>query len=76
MPTVRLDRGGRVEGTAKDAAGTPLEAVTIAAQGRTEEAESSFRQALEIIEPTMYAILTREIRRSLELLDAERRVLP
>ena len=50
--------------------------LVLAAQGRTEEAESSFRQALEIIEPTMYAILTREIRRSLELLDAERRVLP
>jgi tetratricopeptide (TPR) repeat protein len=44
--------------------------LVLAAQGRTEEAESSFRQALEIIEPTMYAILTREIRRSLELLDA------
>ena len=41
-----------------------------AAQGRTERAESAFRQALEIIEPTMYAILTREIRRSLDSLRA------
>jgi tetratricopeptide (TPR) repeat protein len=41
-----------------------------AAQGRAEEAESAFRQALEIIEPTMYEILTREIRRSLDQLSA------
>jgi class 3 adenylate cyclase/tetratricopeptide (TPR) repeat protein len=44
--------------------------LVLAAQGRTEEAESAFRQALEIIEPTMYAILTREIRRSLDALSA------
>jgi class 3 adenylate cyclase/tetratricopeptide (TPR) repeat protein len=44
--------------------------LVLAAQGRTEEAESAFRQALEIIEPTMYAILTREIRRSLDSLGA------
>ncbi|HET8558375.1 MAG TPA: tetratricopeptide repeat protein [Gaiellaceae bacterium] len=44
--------------------------LVLAAQGRTESAESAFRQALEIIEPTMYAILTREIRRSLESLRA------
>jgi class 3 adenylate cyclase/Flp pilus assembly protein TadD len=44
--------------------------LVLAAQGRPESAESAFRQALEIIEPTMYAILTREIRRSLESLRA------
>jgi hypothetical protein len=44
--------------------------LVLAAQGRTESAESAFRQALEIIEPTMYAILTREIRRSLDSLRA------
>jgi tetratricopeptide (TPR) repeat protein len=44
--------------------------LVLAAQGRTEEAESAFRQALEIIEPTMYAILTNEIRRSLDALRA------
>jgi predicted negative regulator of RcsB-dependent stress response len=44
--------------------------LVLAAQGRTEEAESAFRQALEVIEPTMYAILTNEIRRSLDELSA------
>jgi tetratricopeptide (TPR) repeat protein len=44
--------------------------LVLAAQGRNERAESAFRQALEIIEPTMYAILTREIRRSLDALGA------
>jgi class 3 adenylate cyclase/tetratricopeptide (TPR) repeat protein len=41
-----------------------------AAQGRTDEAEAAFVAALEIIEPTMYTILTREIRASLESLRA------
>jgi predicted negative regulator of RcsB-dependent stress response len=44
--------------------------LVLAAQGRPESAESAFRQALEIIEPTMYAILTREIQRSLDALRA------
>ena len=39
-----------------------------AAQGRTGEAEAAFTAALEIIEPTMYAILTRDIRASLDSL--------
>jgi class 3 adenylate cyclase/tetratricopeptide (TPR) repeat protein len=39
-----------------------------AAQGRTDEALAAFSRALEIIEPTMYAILTGEIRESLESL--------
>ncbi len=38
------------------------------AQGRTEEAAAAFSAALEIAEPTMYAILTDEIRASLESL--------
>ena len=38
--------------------------------GHADEAEASFAAALEIIEPTMYGILTREIRRSLDSLDA------
>jgi class 3 adenylate cyclase/tetratricopeptide (TPR) repeat protein len=41
-----------------------------AAQKRTDEAEAAFVAALEIIEPTMYTILTREIRASLESLRA------
>jgi class 3 adenylate cyclase/tetratricopeptide (TPR) repeat protein len=41
-----------------------------AAQGHTEEARAAFVEALEIIEPTMYTILTREIRASLEALFA------
>jgi hypothetical protein len=41
-----------------------------AAQGRTDEAEAAFVAALEIIEPTMYTILTREIRASVESLQA------
>jgi class 3 adenylate cyclase/tetratricopeptide (TPR) repeat protein len=41
-----------------------------AAQGRAEEAESALVAALEIIEPTMYAMLTREIRQSLDSLRA------
>jgi class 3 adenylate cyclase/tetratricopeptide (TPR) repeat protein len=44
--------------------------LVLAAQGRTEEAEEAFGAALELIEPTMYAILTREIRSSLESLRA------
>ena len=44
--------------------------LVLAAQGRADEAEAAFRAALEIIEPTMYEILTREIRRSLESLRA------
>ena len=39
-----------------------------AAQGRTDEAANAFSSALEIIEPTMYALLTAEIRESLESL--------
>ncbi len=39
-----------------------------AAQGRADEAEAAFSAALEIVEPTMYAILTDEIRSSLESL--------
>jgi tetratricopeptide (TPR) repeat protein len=42
-----------------------------AAQGRRDEAESSYVTALEIIEPTMYEILTREIRASLDVLQAD-----
>jgi hypothetical protein len=41
-----------------------------AAQGRTGEAEAAFSAALEIIEPTMYTILTKDIRASLESLRA------
>ncbi len=44
--------------------------LVLAAQGRADKAEASFVTALEIIEPTMYAILTREIRRSLDSLHA------
>jgi class 3 adenylate cyclase/tetratricopeptide (TPR) repeat protein len=44
--------------------------LVLAAQGRVDEAEAAFLAALEIIEPTMYSILTREIRRSLESLHA------
>ena len=39
--------------------------LVLAAQGRVDEAETAFVTALEIIEPTMYEILTREIRGSL-----------
>ena len=39
-----------------------------AAQGRTAEADAAISAALEIIEPTMYAILANEIRQSLESL--------
>jgi class 3 adenylate cyclase/tetratricopeptide (TPR) repeat protein len=42
--------------------------LVLAAQGHADAAEAAFRAALEIIEPTMYAILTREIRGSLEAL--------
>ena len=42
--------------------------LVLAAQDRTDEAEASFFAALEIIEPTMYAILTREVRASLDTL--------
>jgi class 3 adenylate cyclase/tetratricopeptide (TPR) repeat protein len=44
--------------------------LVLAAQGRADEAEAAFRAALAIIEPTMYVILAREIRRSLESLRA------
>jgi tetratricopeptide (TPR) repeat protein len=37
-----------------------------AAQGRTEEAEALLREALEIVEPTMYRNLTDEVRASLD----------
>jgi class 3 adenylate cyclase/tetratricopeptide (TPR) repeat protein len=42
--------------------------LVLVAQGRAVEGEEAFRAALEIIEPTMYAILTREIRGSLDSL--------
>src|SRR5262249_3547935 len=48
--------------------------LVLAAQGRSDEAEAAFLAALEIIEPTMYEILTREIRGSLESLHATRDV--
>ena len=41
-----------------------------AAQGRAAEADAAISAALEIIEPTMYAILANEIRQSLESLRA------
>jgi tetratricopeptide (TPR) repeat protein len=44
--------------------------LVLAAQGRVEEAEAAFLAALDVIEPTMYAILTRQIRRSVESLHA------
>jgi class 3 adenylate cyclase/tetratricopeptide (TPR) repeat protein len=44
--------------------------LVLAAQSRPDEAETAFVAALEVIEPTMYAILTEEIRRSLESLRA------
>ncbi len=40
--------------------------VVRAAQGRTGEAEAAFEEALAIIEPTMYVILTNSVRESLE----------
>jgi class 3 adenylate cyclase/ATP/maltotriose-dependent transcriptional regulator MalT len=42
--------------------------VVRAAQGRTDEAEAAFADALAIIEPTMYVILARDVRASLESL--------
>jgi class 3 adenylate cyclase/tetratricopeptide (TPR) repeat protein len=42
--------------------------LVLAAQDRTDEAEASFFAALEIIEPTMYAILSRQVRASLDAL--------
>jgi class 3 adenylate cyclase/tetratricopeptide (TPR) repeat protein len=42
--------------------------LVLAAQDRVDDAEASFLAALEIIEPTMYAILTREVRESLNAL--------
>jgi hypothetical protein len=44
--------------------------VVRAAQGRTDEAETAFADALAIIEPTMYTILTNDVRASLESLRA------
>ena len=44
--------------------------LVLAAQSRAEEAEAAFCAGLEIIEPTMYEILAREIRGSLESLRA------
>jgi class 3 adenylate cyclase/tetratricopeptide (TPR) repeat protein len=44
--------------------------LVLAAQGRETEAEAAFVAALEIIEPTMYDILTDEIRTSLRSLHA------
>jgi class 3 adenylate cyclase/tetratricopeptide (TPR) repeat protein len=44
--------------------------LVLAAQGQETEAEAAFIAALEIIEPTMYDILTQEIRSSLESLHA------
>jgi class 3 adenylate cyclase/tetratricopeptide (TPR) repeat protein len=44
--------------------------LVLAAQGRTDGAETAFVEALDIIEPTMYAILARDVRRSLEALRA------
>jgi class 3 adenylate cyclase/tetratricopeptide (TPR) repeat protein len=44
--------------------------VVRAAQGRSDEAETAFEDALAIIEPTMYAILTNGVRASLESLRA------
>ena len=44
--------------------------VVRAAQGRTDEAEKAFEDALAIIEPTMYTILTNDVRASLESLGA------
>ena len=42
--------------------------LVLVAQDRVDDAEASFLAALEIIEPTMYAILTREVRESLSAL--------
>jgi tetratricopeptide (TPR) repeat protein len=47
--------------------------LVLAAQARDDEAEAAFRAALEIIEPTMYEILAREIRRSLDSLQVASR---
>ena len=44
--------------------------LVLAAQSRADDAEAAFRAALEIIEPTMYEILTRAIRSSLDALRA------
>jgi class 3 adenylate cyclase/tetratricopeptide (TPR) repeat protein len=48
--------------------------LVLAAQGQTGEAEAAFVAALEIIEPTMYEILTREVRGSLGSLHSARDV--
>ena len=48
--------------------------LVLAAQGRTDDAEPAFLAALEIIEPTMYEILSREIRGSMESLHSARDV--
>ena len=47
--------------------------LVLAAQARHDQAEAAFRAALEIIEPTMYEILAREIRRSLDSLQVASR---
>ena len=49
--------------------------LVLAAQNRTDDAEAAFRGALEIIEPTMYEILTREIHGSLDSLRETREPL-
>jgi class 3 adenylate cyclase/tetratricopeptide (TPR) repeat protein len=43
-----------------------------AAQGRADEAEEAFQKALAIIEPTMYLILTNQVRASLDELATSR----
>jgi len=48
--------------------------LVLAAQDRSDDAESAFLAALEIIEPTMYEILSREIRGSMESLHSARDV--
>jgi class 3 adenylate cyclase/tetratricopeptide (TPR) repeat protein len=50
--------------------------LVLAAQGHDDEAEAAFRAALEIIEPTMYGILTREVYKSLESLRAAQDFAP
>ena len=62
----RIDHGGTEPGRARGRLDASLAAARAglvrAAQGRTGEAEAAFSAALEIIEPTMYTILTNDIR--------------